>query len=413
MRRVAPSLLFAAVTSAVSLFPLQAQKGKVPKRPDLEAAADTNSATAYYRYGLSVVEKDPRKAADAFYWATRLDPTWAQPLYARRIALLMADPRLLIGYMSRNRGVVQSKEAKSIDSLELRALMLNPFLLRELDKQLLLAYLRALFEDELRRRGEQADGATTLRFDFFMESYLRSDASARVKAVLAVSERRLPEALELYRKALAQDRDEAAAIHAERARVFYLIGNDDSTRAEIALALDKLRERDVKHFVYLYESKALLEHSIGLSYEAKGDLEAAREAYGRALQEDLSYYPAHVRLGRMALTAGDTATALSELDLAVQLKGDDPWVQAHYGATLAQAGRLGDAVEHLRKAIELEPFYPIPYYLLGRVTEMMGNAAAAVEHYRGFLARASGRDPRVADVNDHLAALNASAREKP
>src|SRR5213592_2450041 len=147
--------------------------------------------------------------------------------------------------------------------------MLNPFLLRELDKQLLLAYLRALFEDELRRRGEQADGATTLRFDFFMESYLRSDASARVKAVLAVSERRLPEALELYRKALAQDRDEAAAIHAERARVIYLIGNDDSTRAEIALALDKLRERDVKHFVYLYESKALLEHSIGLSYEAK------------------------------------------------------------------------------------------------------------------------------------------------
>ena len=141
-----------------------------------------------------MVEKDPRKAADAFYWATRLDPTWAQPLYARRIALLMADPRLLIGYMSRNRGVVQSKEAKSIDSLELRALMLNPFLLRELDKQLLLAYLRALFEDELRRRGEQADGATTLRFDFFMESYLRSDASARVKAVLAVSERRLPEA---------------------------------------------------------------------------------------------------------------------------------------------------------------------------------------------------------------------------
>ena len=92
----------------------------------------------------------------------------------------MADPRLLIGYMSRNRGVVQSKEAKSIDSLELRALMLNPFLLRELDKQLLLAYLRALFEEELRRRGEHADGVTTLQFDFFMESYLRSDASARV-----------------------------------------------------------------------------------------------------------------------------------------------------------------------------------------------------------------------------------------
>src|SRR5438094_2753120 len=100
------------------------------------------------------IERDPQKAADAFYWATRLDPAWAPPLYARRIALLMADPRLLVGYMNGIRRYVESKEARSIDSLELRALMLNPFLARDLDKPLIMAYLRDLVQDELRQSGD-------------------------------------------------------------------------------------------------------------------------------------------------------------------------------------------------------------------------------------------------------------------
>ena len=406
MRLAVPSLVFALV-AASSLSPLHAQKGKVPKRPELEAGADTNSAAAYYSFGMSRVEKDPRGAADAFYWATRLDPTWAQPLYARRIALLMTDPKFLLGYMYRRRSFVDSKQARSIDSLELRALMLNPFLLRELDKLFIVAFLRALY-------GRSPEDAYSTRFDYFAEQYLRNDASDRVRAELAVSERRLPDALDLYRRALSQGPpDEAAEIHVDRARAFYLLGNDDSTRAEMALALDQLRKRDQKDFVYVYQSKALLEHSIGLTFETKGNAEAAREAYGQALQEDLSYYPAHVRLGRLALATGDTATALSEMDLAAQLRGDDPWVQATYGATLAQAGRLADAVAHLRKATELEPFYPIPYYLLGRVVDMMGKPADAVEHYRAYVARASRRDPRLAEVQAHLAALAAFAREKP
>ncbi|HEX4574051.1 MAG TPA: tetratricopeptide repeat protein [Gemmatimonadales bacterium] len=405
MRAVVLSLLVASMMVASPPSSLHAQKDKAPKRPDLGASADTNVALAYYTFGVSMLERNPQRAAEAFYWAARLDPTWALPPYARRIALFMADPRLLVGYMNRTRRFTESKDARSLDSLELRALMLNPFLTRELDNLLLRAYLRALYG--------VGDGASSTRFDYFADQYLRNDAKNRVRALAAVSEGRWTDALDLYRKAVSEEPDEAAQIHVERARVFRRVGTDDSTRAELALALDKLRHRDEKTFIYAYQSKALLEHCIGLTYETLGQFEPAREAYGRALQEDLSYFPAHVRLGSVALAVGDTASALSEMDLAAQLRGDDAWVRATYGATLAQAGRWADAVVHLRKAVELEPFFATPYYLLGRAEEQLGRTAEAAQDYRGYVAHASDRDTRVADVKQRLAALGAPPGTRP
>ncbi|HZI23194.1 MAG TPA: tetratricopeptide repeat protein [Gemmatimonadales bacterium] len=384
---------------------LQAQSAKAPKRPRLEVGADTNYAPTYYAYGISVLEKDPVTAADAFYWASRIDPTWAQPLYARRIALLISNPRFLVGYMNGTRRYVDSKEARSLDSLELHALMLDPFLVRELDRQLIVAFVRALFEVD-------PANAESVRLDYFIEKYMRNDASNRIRALMAIAEGRVPDALDLYRKAVSEDRDAAAAIHVERARAFHMLGNDDSTRAELTAALERLRKKEDK-FVYVYESKALLEQCVGLTYEMKAQFEPAREAYGRALQEDLSYYPAHIRLGAVALATGDTTTALSEMDLAVQIKGDDPWVRATYGATLAQTGRAADAAVQLQKAVALEPFYPGPYYLLGRLSEALGKPADAAEAYRNYLAHASTRDVRVADVRQRLGALGATASERP
>ncbi len=372
MRPVALSLLVASLMATGPLATLQAQKGDAPKRPNLGVGADTNFAPAYYAYGISMIEQDPERAAAAFYWASRIDPSWAQPLYARRVALLIAHPSFLVGYLNGTRRYIDSKEARSIDSLELRALMLDPFLTRELDRPLVVAFVRAVFELDPTR-------ASTVRFDYFTERFMRNDA---------------------------------AAIHVERARAFHMLGNDDSTRAELALALERLRKKEEK-FVYVYQSKALLEQCIGLTHEIRAEFEPAREAYGRALQEDLSYYPAHLRLGAAALAVGDTAGALSEIDLAVQIKGDDPWVRSTYGERLAQLGRAADALPQLQKAVELDPFYAGPYYLLGRVAEALGKPRDAAQAYQGFLAHASERDTRASDVKQRLAALGLTASEHP
>lgn len=399
-------LVFAAglVLLAVSLA---AQN--VPKRPPLNGA-DTNQAAAYYSYGLSMLQQDPHKAADAFYWAARIDPNWAKPLYAGRIAFLVgADDQFVIGYMDGKRSFTRSKDAQRIDSLELHARMLDPFMERELDKDLMLRYVRALYDEAQKSDGGTDDRAQTLRFQYYVEQYWRTDAPPGMKAELAVSEHRYPDALDAYREALRQDRDHQAEIHEARARVFYLIGNSDSARAEMEQAIAKLREKDAKDFVWLYESKAVLEHFIGLTYERQNQIGPAREAYGRALQEDLSYYPAHMRLGTIALGAGDTATALSEMDLAAQINNDEPGLQATYGTVLAQAGHIPEAQQHLHRAVEIDPYYANSYYVLGRVDEFAGKTADAAGDYRAYLGHTRAQDPRIAEVQRRLAGLTGTA----
>src|SRR5437773_10142033 len=74
-----------------------------PKRPALLESADTNDARAYFDLGLQSLRRDPKMAADAFYWSARLDPMNADAFYARRVALLLSDPRRLELYWTGDR----------------------------------------------------------------------------------------------------------------------------------------------------------------------------------------------------------------------------------------------------------------------------------------------------------------------
>src|SRR5512142_1628409 len=92
-----------ALASAVFLVatPLAAQRGGKPvPRPKLRDVTDTNDAQAYYDAGIQQFNRDPDYAADAFYWAMHSNPGWADPLYARRAALLAQRRTLLNAYMA-------------------------------------------------------------------------------------------------------------------------------------------------------------------------------------------------------------------------------------------------------------------------------------------------------------------------
>ncbi|HST59934.1 MAG TPA: tetratricopeptide repeat protein, partial [Longimicrobium sp.] len=173
-------------------------------------------------------------------------------------------------------------------------------------------------------------------------------------------------------------------------------------------ALEEMRRQDQRDLVYLYESKALLEHGIGMLHERMANLPAAREAYGRALTEELSFYPAHVRLATLALTEGDTATAIAEYDLAVQT-GADPSVLYVYGAVLAAAGRYDEAAAQFERAVQVAPYYADPWFGLGMVRDAQGNGPAAAEAYRGFLQRATRTHGRRAHADQRVQVLGAPA----
>ena len=386
--------------------PPAAAQGRLPKRPRLPGAADTNDARAYYDRGLALLENDPALAADAFYWATRLEPGWAEALYARRIAGFMAHESMLVRYLDGVRGVVSGKDAQALDSLEFRAQKLNPFFRRDLDRTFVYAYLMGAINSDIRRRGgSPLNPSQKVELDYYINGYLASGASLWLRGAVAASERRFPQALDLYRRALLEEKTNRVGILIDRARAFYDTDQPDSALAQLQGAIAELEKREADRLVRVYESKELFEHSIGMIHEQTDNLAAAREAYGRALQENLSYYPAHTRLGLVALVAGDTATALSELDLSVQLAPQEITARVTYGTLLARVGRTEEAMTHLQQAADVEPYYAMPHYLLGRVAEARQDTQKAIASYRAFLARASQRDQRRAEVVQRVADL--------
>jgi tetratricopeptide (TPR) repeat protein len=396
--------LFAAAFAAVALCASVAHAQKEPKRPKLPTGTDSNSARAYYNFALEQLKTDPDKAADALYWTTRLDPAWADGFYARRVALLLTNRNRLLNYWSGDRRTIESNDIRRIDSLFYHALTLNPFVSQTLDRQLFEA-----IADDIAARFERDGGGSATEARFAIDAEMRN-ASPAMRAWLAYGDGRFDDAVRLYAEAIHSD-ERNGPMRLDRARVFVQMNQLDSARGELTAAIEDLRKRDKKDLIYVYQSKALTEQSIGAVEQRLGNAAAAKEAFGRALQEDLSYYPAHVQLAYMAIDAKDTATALTELDLAVQVHDDDPSTRYVYGFALATTGKLADAETQLRKAIALDRYYAAPHFMLGFVLEQNGKSADAAAEYASYLALTSQIDPRRDDAQHRLAALKTSGGE--
>jgi len=400
-RRLAAAISLLLLVSSSTLF---AQKEKVPRRPKLAANADTNDAHAYYDFALEHLRHDPDQAADALYWSTRLEPTWANAFYARRVALLLSDTRRLRSYWSGDRRTVQSDDIRRIDSLFYHALTLNPFVSQTLDRQLFEAVA-----DNIAEQYERAGAGTAAEIRFLIDRDMWSaSSSSAMKGWLAYGDSRFDEALKYYAQAIREDKRNEP-LRVDRARVLFQMNEPDSALAELKLAIEDMRKRDKKDLIYVYQSKALTEHSIAVVYQRLGQDAAAREAYGRALQEDLSYYPAHLQLAFMSLEAKDTTAALAEMDLAVQLRADDAVAHYLYGYTLAAAGKMAEAEPELRKAIALNPLVASVHFTLAEVLARTGRKSDSLTEYQNFIARAARADPLRPSAEERIAALKSSS----
>jgi tetratricopeptide (TPR) repeat protein len=320
-----------AAVSAMACVPaLAAQKtAAVPTRPQLQAGADTNDSREYYAYGMRMVNDKPAEAVRGFYWASQIDPTSGESLYGLQTATLFAmtasEMASYYDFFARNR----KSAYLAVDSLLFRAYTINPFLYPSFQHTLIRRQIEASVV-------AQYPGVNRAQLNDRILSYTND---MRFRADMAYADGRLQEALVGYAKQLSSNawskRDKAIIsgnVHATRARIFYILGNLDSARTEMGAAVSAMRERDKdsKENVILYQSKAMYDQSLGMINERQNRSDSARGAYEEALEEDLAYYPAHSRLAQLQLAKGDTTSALTELDLAVQLQPNNAVVRYAY-----------------------------------------------------------------------------------
>ena len=358
LRTTALLVLLAAIAS-----PLAAQKkdaAKEPKRPKLAAGVDTNDARAYHEYGIAP-KTSWKDAYNAFYWAYRLEPDQPAYLYAQYLALWGRQPyEWKTEYFDGADFVVKSKEAALIDSVYYQAVIRDPYV--------------------------------HLYGDRCIISQWVDEVPDMLAADLLESGNCYKQAAERYTKVLAKNPKHTNALY-YRSRARYFV-SDFAGAAQDAQALVKiLQERDAKKLRAIYQTKTMFEYMTGWAYMRMGDYAQAREAFGRALTEDLSFFMAKSALARVALAQGDVPTAIAELEQAVQLKEDDAQLRLEYGVALLQAlpPRGADAEVQFRKAIELQPWFSLAYYNLGQALDAQEKRAEALAVYQQYLARSPKR----------------------
>ncbi len=265
MQRGIMVALVASMCAVVVPYAGAQRLGPEPKKKRSAFVSDTNDANALYEWGLRTIVRDPSSAADAFYWAARINPAYAEPLYGRRSAILLRDVTTMRELMSQGRKK-PSKELQRLDSLQLRALSLNPFLFRRFDRLMLVAFIK---EDVKRRPGgDNVDGA---ELNYVIEQYLSNTNDLEMAAWMAYADGDHGKALALYATAMKRAKFKAP-LHVERGRIFAMRGEADSAIAEFKVALEEMRANESKEIVVLYNSKAVLEHSIATLLEAADDV---------------------------------------------------------------------------------------------------------------------------------------------
>ena len=400
-----------AATIVGTFAPVAAARAQGPAKPAVHPAlprgADTNDVNMYLIEGGRLLDRAPQRAVAYFRWAAQLDPQSAEAPYGERVAILLSDRNRLLYYWRGDAKTRELPDIKRADSLQSLALTRAPLYFRRYDRMLLTAFFDAAIKRSAQGVGMSSEDESEWKYEF--NKWINSvDAPPYLRAWLAYSDGDFPKAVKLYAEALKRAKNwEKGDLLADRARTFAHLGANDSAVATFraSMAADSAREGD--RLVFAIRSRAQMEHILGALFEAEGDTAGAREAYQRALTEDLAYYPAHVALGTLAYERADTATATHELREAAQIANDDPSTHYIYGLALATTGSVAEGVNELLKSIQLAPQWAEPHLLLARLHDAAEMREEAIPHWQNFLARAPLLHPARAMAEQRLAATAA------
>lgn len=375
MRRLVHLTLIAA---SLILAPTAAAQQGEPERPGLGRGKDANDWEAYFEHGDAVFARYPAQAVAAFYWASRLDPTRAEPLFARWAAFYQQNSGTWREWLDRNPVFMERPEVMANDSLAFRAFRRNPFVHRGLEA--------ALYQ-QLGRE---------IRWD------------GPIRAFMDYGEGNFRQASEAFGRMVRSD--PARNFRYRHWLMLSLVGAGqvDSATVELTHMLQALRGMDQSRMTYYYESKALQEYALGMLHESRGRSTQARQAWERALVEDLTMYPARAALARLALRDRKSAEAVDHLAQAVEIAPEDAVMHYEHGNALMAANRRADAITAYQRAIQLEPYWANPYLRLGVAHDNDGKPAEAIAAYRAFLDRAPRRmTAEIQRITERIAQLQA------
>jgi tetratricopeptide (TPR) repeat protein len=120
-------------------------------------------------------------------------------------------------------------------------------------------------------------------------------------------------------------------------------------------------------------------YNLGLIHQQRGEVDAARERFERAIQIDDDEIDAHYQLGRIALLQKRFADAVKNFEQVVSRDAahSQHEIWREVGATYIAAGQFEDARDALERFLEQRPSDPEALYLMGRAHAGLGHRREA------------------------------------
>ena len=129
----------------------------------------------------------------------------------------------------------------------------------------------------------------------------------------------------------------------------------------------------------LNPADASAHYNLGLIHQSRGELDAARERFERAIQIDDEEIDAHFQLGRIARQQKRLADAVRHFEQVVARNRahaqHEIWREV--GATYIDAGQFEDARDALQQFLDSRPSDPEALYLMGRAHAGLGHQREA------------------------------------
>jgi tetratricopeptide (TPR) repeat protein len=182
---------------------------------------------------------------------------------------------------------------------------------------------------------------------------------------------RLDEAERGYRRHLAEQPDDADALH--------LLGLLRHQRGDAAEAGDLIaRARAIA------PAQAGIALSLGTLCFQAGEFEASRAHFERALEMDTNNGPAHAGLGQLAVMRGERDVAERHFRTALRV-AEDAQALSGLGSLLLERDDLDAALRHLGRAADLAPNDPMIQLSLGRAFGKRGTTSFAERAFENAL----------------------------
>ncbi|MFC1604066.1 sulfatase-like hydrolase/transferase [Planctomycetota bacterium] len=118
-----------------------------------------------------------------------------------------------------------------------------------------------------------------------------------------------------------------------------------------------------------------------LIYEHKGQQEQCKQILRKLSLERPTFPETFVKLARIAFQEQKFQEALEPFYALIKLNPNDSDAQANLGITLANLGRLDDAIIHLSKSIQIDPENSPAHHSLASLLQKQGKPDQALVHY--------------------------------